>query len=77
MAQYDRQAVKRSAYARHAPDCLCSGEVPLELIAQTFANETIHYRLGCAACGKLGRGWLPHAKVADASKATAKPYRAP
>ena len=75
MPLYDRQAVKRSPYARHVPACMCADSAPLELIVQTFVNDTIHYRLGCAVCGKLGLGFLPHAKVSAASKATAKPYR--
>lgn len=76
MAKYDRKRVKDGAYAKFAPKCLCDEAVPLELVAQTFADETIHYRFGCTACGKLGVGYLAHRLVSEASRATAKPYRA-
>ena len=74
--KYERAAVKGGAYARYLPSCLCANDVPLELVVQTFANETIHYLLGCTGCGKLGRLYIAHDLVSAASKATAKPYSA-
>lgn len=75
MAHYDRRSVLGGAYARYAPSCLCRREVPFELVMQTFVDGTIHYLLGCAGCGKLGRVYIAHDKIAAANKATAKPYR--
>lgn len=76
MAQYQRKTVKEGAYARYAPSCLCSSEVPYELVVHPFASGTgFHYLLGCAGCGKLARLYIPHDKVSVASKATAKAYK--
>lgn len=75
MVEYNRKTVKEGAYAKFSPACMCGNDVPLELVAQTFANGTIHYLLGCSRCGKLGVGYLAHRLVSEASKRTAKPYK--
>lgn len=76
MARYERKAVREGPYASFMPRCLCANDVKLELVVETYRDGTIHYLLGCEACGKLGPKHLQSRLVSAANKATAKPYRA-
>lgn len=75
--RYDRKKYAYGEYASYLPKCLCGDGVEVELIAHTFANETLHYRLGCTRCGKLGARYIAHDKIRPTSKDAAKPYSTP